>query len=56
MIELLSTLFVTTPGTSLHLDGDAIRAYHPDVPGHASSRYCGSTMSSRGTALMCPTT
>jgi CRISPR-associated protein Cas1 len=33
MIELLSTLFVTTPGTSLHLDGDAIRAYHPDVPG-----------------------
>lgn len=33
MIELLSTLFVTTPGTSLHLDGDAVRAYHPDTPG-----------------------
>jgi CRISPR-associated protein Cas1 len=33
MIELLSTLFVTTPGTSLHLDGDAVRAHHPDVPG-----------------------
>jgi CRISPR-associated protein Cas1 len=33
MIELLSTLFVTTPGTSLHLDGDAVRAHHPDTPG-----------------------
>lgn len=33
MIELLSTLFVTTPGTSLHLDGDAIRVVHPDTPG-----------------------
>lgn len=33
MIELLNTLFVTTPGTSLHLDGDAVRAVHPDTPG-----------------------
>jgi CRISPR-associated protein Cas1 len=33
MIELLSTLFVTTPGTSLHLYGDAIRVHHPDTPG-----------------------
>lgn len=33
MIELLSTLFVTTPGTSLHLDGDAIRVRHPDLTG-----------------------
>lgn len=33
MSELLKTLFVTTPGTSLHLDGDALRVYHPDKPG-----------------------
>ncbi|QLY33946.1 type I-C CRISPR-associated endonuclease Cas1 [Nocardia huaxiensis] len=33
MTELLKTLFVTTPGTSLHLDGDALRVYHPDKPG-----------------------
>ncbi|GGK49196.1 type I-C CRISPR-associated endonuclease Cas1c [Nocardia camponoti] len=33
MTELLRTLYVTTPGTSLHLDGDALRAYHPDRPG-----------------------
>lgn len=33
MSELLKTLFVTTPGTSLHLDGDALRVYHPDRPG-----------------------
>jgi CRISPR-associated protein Cas1 len=33
MNELLSTLYVTTPGTSLHLDGDAIRVIHPDTPG-----------------------
>lgn len=32
MPELLSnTLYVTTPGTSLHLDGDAVRIYHPDT-------------------------
>ncbi|MEV6138159.1 type I-C CRISPR-associated endonuclease Cas1c [Nocardia sp. NPDC051990] len=33
MPELLKTLFVTTPGTSLHLDGDALRVYHADKPG-----------------------
>ncbi|GAA5056703.1 type I-C CRISPR-associated endonuclease Cas1c [Nocardia callitridis] len=33
MTELLKTLFVSTPGTSLHLDGDALRLYHPDKPG-----------------------
>lgn len=33
MIELLNTLFVTTPGTSLHLDGDAVRVIHPDIHG-----------------------
>lgn len=33
MIELLSTLFVTTPATSLHLDGDAIRVIHPEITG-----------------------
>lgn len=33
MTELLQTLFITTPGTSLHLDGDAMRVYHPDKPG-----------------------
>lgn len=33
MAELLNTLFVTTPGTSLHLDGDAVRIVHPDRPG-----------------------
>lgn len=32
MTELLKTIFVTTPGTSLHLDGDAMRVYHPDTP------------------------
>jgi CRISPR-associated protein Cas1 len=31
--ELLATLFVTTPGISLHLDGDAIRVVQPDQPG-----------------------
>ncbi len=30
MTELLNTLYATTPGTSLHLDGDALRVYHPD--------------------------
>ncbi|MFC6094939.1 type I-C CRISPR-associated endonuclease Cas1c [Saccharothrix lopnurensis] len=33
MTELLRTLFATTPGTSLHLDGDALRIAHPDKPG-----------------------
>src|SRR3954468_20228938 len=33
MTELLNTLYATTPGTSLHLDGDAMRIVHPDKPG-----------------------
>lgn len=33
MTELLNTLYATTPGTSLHLDGDALRIVHPDKPG-----------------------
>ncbi|WP_112276815.1 type I-C CRISPR-associated endonuclease Cas1c [Lentzea terrae] len=33
MTELLRTLYVTTPGTSLHLDGDAVRIAHPDRTG-----------------------
>jgi CRISPR-associated protein Cas1 len=33
MTELLNTLYVQTPGTSLHLDGDAARVYHPDQDG-----------------------
>lgn len=33
MNELLRTLFVTTPGISLHLDGDALRIAHPEKPG-----------------------
>ncbi|MEY8042634.1 CRISPR-associated endonuclease Cas1 [Saccharopolyspora cebuensis] len=33
MTELLRTLFVATPGTSLHLDGDTVRIYHPERPG-----------------------
>ncbi|OXM47542.1 CRISPR-associated endonuclease Cas1 [Amycolatopsis alba] len=33
MTELLRTLFVTTPGTSLHLERDTVRIYHPDRPG-----------------------
>lgn len=33
MPELLNTLYATTPGTSLHLDGDALRVVHPDRPG-----------------------
>jgi len=31
--ELLNTLYVQTPGTSLHLDGDTVRVHHPDQPG-----------------------
>ncbi|MFC5288842.1 type I-C CRISPR-associated endonuclease Cas1c [Actinokineospora guangxiensis] len=33
MNELLRTLYITTPGTSLHLDSDTIRVIHPDKPG-----------------------
>jgi CRISPR-associated protein Cas1 len=33
MRELSNTLFVTTPGTSLHLDGDAVRVVRADTPG-----------------------
>jgi len=33
MTEVLATLYATTPGTSLHLDGDALRIVHPDRPG-----------------------
>jgi CRISPR-associated protein Cas1 len=29
----LNTLYVTTPGTSLHLDGDALRLFHPEKTG-----------------------
>jgi len=31
--ELLNTLYVQTPGTSLHLDGDTVRVYHPEQTG-----------------------
>lgn len=33
MTELLRTLYATTPGTSLHLDGDTIRIAHPERTG-----------------------
>lgn len=33
MTELLNTLYVQTPGTSLHLEGDTVRIYHPDQAG-----------------------
>lgn len=33
MTELLNTLYVQTPGTSLHLEGDTVRVVHPDQPG-----------------------
>ncbi len=33
MTELLNTLYVQTPGTSLHLDGDTTRIYHPEQTG-----------------------
>lgn len=33
MTELLNTLYVTTPGTNLRLDGDTIRVIHPERPG-----------------------
>jgi CRISPR-associated endonuclease Cas1 len=31
--ELLNTLYAQTPGTSLHLDGDTVRIYHPEQAG-----------------------
>jgi len=31
--ELLNTLYVQTAGTSLHLEGDTVRIFHPDQPG-----------------------
>lgn len=31
--ELLNTLYAQTPGTSLHLEGDTVRIYHPDQQG-----------------------
>lgn len=30
MTELLNTLFITEPGTSLHLEGGTVRIYHPE--------------------------
>lgn len=33
MTELLNTLYVQTPGTSLHLEGATVRIYHPDQDG-----------------------
>jgi CRISPR-associated protein Cas1 len=33
MTELLNTLYAQTPGTSLHLEGDTVRIYHPDQHG-----------------------
>jgi CRISPR-associated protein Cas1 len=32
MTELLRTLYVITAGSSLHLDSDAVRIYHPEWP------------------------
>lgn len=31
--EILSTLYVQTPGTSLHLEGSAVRVFHPEQKG-----------------------
>jgi len=31
--ELLNTLYVQTPGSSLHLESDTLRVVHPDQPG-----------------------
>jgi CRISP-associated protein Cas1 len=33
MTELLNTLYVQTPGTSLHLDGDTVRIFQPEQEG-----------------------
>jgi CRISPR-associated protein Cas1 len=33
MTELLNTLYVQTPGTSLHIEGDTVRVYHPEQDG-----------------------
>ncbi|WP_326553409.1 type I-C CRISPR-associated endonuclease Cas1c [Micromonospora sp. NBC_01813] len=38
MTELLNTLYIQTPGTSLHLDGDTVRAFHPDDDADAKPR------------------
>ncbi|OAA19954.1 CRISPR-associated protein, Cas1 family [Frankia sp. EI5c] len=38
MVELLNTLYATTPGTSLHLDGDAVRIWHPETETGAPRR------------------
>lgn len=32
-MDTLDTVYVATPGTSLHLDGDAMRVVHPERPG-----------------------
>ncbi len=32
-MDTLDTVYVATPGTSLHLDGQAIRVVHPERPG-----------------------
>ena len=32
-MDILDTLYVSTPGTSLHLESDAIRLVHPERPG-----------------------
>src|SRR5712692_10378672 len=31
--ELLNTLYVQTPGSSLHLEGDTVRIFHPEQSG-----------------------
>ena len=33
MTELFNTLYVQTPGTSLHLEADTVRIVHPEQPG-----------------------
>lgn len=33
MMDILDTVFVTTSGTSLHLEGDTVRAVHPTISG-----------------------
>lgn len=53
MPELLRTLFITTPGTSLHLENDTVRIYHPDG---TSFRCCASTTSACGMASISATT
>ncbi|MBL7499883.1 type I-C CRISPR-associated endonuclease Cas1 [Frankia sp. CNm7] len=38
MVELLNTLYATTPGTSLHLDGDTVRIRQTDTESGAPRR------------------